>query len=247
VDPRTAIFEREGFTPPAPEAVDNAQLRGRLWELIYALAGRRIFLDHTDHLDDRGLYEWLDAFLDEECADCPPEAETNYRVDVSDQGSGTDRGIETWLRYYADATGRQQWADDFPKDHIPPAEKPPHDRDRFLPEPPQPLPEWIPSGDDDDPLGLAGADSEIRIEDLKEEIAETTGEEFTETEFADLPPAAEEAYLEQVRDLERDGWQRPIDQLAAQGSAPLPPAELTDETLAANSGSCCTTSPAAAL
>ena len=126
-------------------------------------------------------------------------------------------------------------ARDFPDGYLPPAEKPPHDRDRFLPEPPRPLPEWVPPDDDaeDDPLGLGGVDTEMRIENLKEEIAEATDGEFIAGKSGDLPPALEEAFLEQVRDLEREGWQRPLDQLAAQSAAPLPPDELTDETLTA--------------
>ena len=231
--PARDILIREGFTPLAPEAVDDAGLRGRLWELIYALAARRTFLSCTDHLDDRALYGALDAFLDEDTADCPPEAEWNHRVDVSGQSSGSDAGIQTWLRFYADEAERRQWARDYPKDVMPPREKPPHDRDRFLPEPPAGLPEWVPPDDEDDPLGLADVDSEIRVENLKEEIAESTGGEFTEAKSEEIPPALEAAYLEKVRDLERDGWQRPIDQLAAQGDAPLPPAELTDEILTA--------------
>ena len=234
--PARDILIREGFTPLAPEAIDPAQLRGRLWELIYALAARRIFFHGTDHLDDRELCAKLDLFLDEDCADCPPAAETNYRVDIAERGSGTEDIEQLWLRYYANDTDRADWLREFPDTPMPPRERPSHDRDRFLPEPPAGLPMWVPPDDDeqeDDPLGLADVDSEIRIENLKEEIAEATGEEFTGTKSPDLSPAVEEAYLEQVRDLEREGWQRPIDQLAAQGAAPLPPAELTDDTLTA--------------
>ncbi len=225
-----AILVRKGFTPLPPEAVDGAQLRGRLWDLIYALAARRIFLSNTDHLADRALYKWLDAFLDEDCADCPPDAETNYHVDVSGAVDGSDAAVQTWLRFFADEAERADWLRDFPETPLPPRERPPHDRDRFLPEPPGPLPEWIPPGEDDDPSGV---DSEIRIENLKDEIAATIGGEITEMKSGDVPPAVEEAFLEQVRDLERDGWQRPIDELAARGAVPLPPSELTDETIAA--------------
>jgi len=230
--PARAILIREGFTPLAVAALDDAQLRGRLWELIYALAARRIFLNYTDHLSDIALYKLLDDFLDEDCADCPPQAETNLRLDMSERGNASDDGSHTWLRYYADDTERAYWRHGFPDTPVPSREKPPHDRDRFLPEPPAPPPEWIPPAADD-PLGLADVDREIQIENLKVEIAETTGGEFSGTKSADVPPAIEEAYLEQVRDIERDGWQRPIDQLAAEGVAPLPPAELTDETLTA--------------
>src|SRR5204863_62751 len=81
-----------------PAEMSDGHLRGRLWELIYALAGRRIFLSGTDHLDDRALYEWLDAFLDDDCADCPLDAETNCRLDVSEGRNGTAAGTQTWLR-----------------------------------------------------------------------------------------------------------------------------------------------------
>ena len=232
--PARGILIKYGFTPLRPAEVSDEHLRGRLWELLYALAGRRIFLNSTDHLSDRALYEWLDAFLDEECADCPLEAETNYRVDASDSGSGTLAGTENWLRFYADETVRADWRRSFPEDPMPPREKPPHDRDRFLPEPPMPMeppPEWTPPDDDDDDPAPADIDQEIRIEKLKEEIAEAAGGEMHEMKTGDLPPALEEAFLEQVRDIEHDGWQRPIDELAARGTAPLPPDELTDEAL----------------
>jgi hypothetical protein len=212
--PARAILSKYGFTPLRPAEVSDDPLRGRLWELIYALAGRRIYLNSTDHLSDRALYEWLDAFLDEDCADCPLEAETNYRVDVSDATNDTDEGIQNWLRFFADEKDRADWQRDYPDGPLPPREKPAHDRDRFLPEPPIPLeppPEWTPpfADESDDPLGIADVDSEIRIEKLKEEIAKATGGELLESKMGDLPPAIEEAYLEQVRDIERDGWQRP--------------------------------------
>ena len=136
--PARGILIKYGFTPLRPAEVGDEHLRGRLWELIYALAGRRIFLNSTDHLSDRALSQWLDAFLEEDCADCPLEAETNYRVDASDFGSGTLAGTENWLRFYADENERADWQRDCPDDSTPPREKPAHDRDRFLPEPPMP-------------------------------------------------------------------------------------------------------------
>ena len=232
--PARDILIQYGFTPLRPHEVSDAHLRGRLWELIYALAGRRIFLRYTDHLGDRALYEWLDTFLDEPCADCPSEAETNYRVDVSDATNCGDE--QTWLRFFASEKERAEWKRDFRDCPMPRREKPPHDRDRFLPEPPLPRSAWTPPPDENDEPPFEVADSadvdrEIRIGKLKDEIAEATGGEMSETKFADLPPAIEEAYLGQVRDIERDGWQHPMDELAKHHAAPLPPDELTDEAL----------------
>ena len=232
--PARDILIKYGFTPLRPAEVSGEHLRGRLWELIYALAGRRIYLNSTDHLDDRALYEWLDTFLGEDCADCPLEAETNYRVDVSDHTNGSDAGTQTWLRFFADEKERAEWQRSFPGCQMPPREKAAHDRDRFLPEPPMPPPAWTPPDSDDPPFdesAPADLDREIRIEKLKDEIAEATGGEMQETKMADIPPAIEEAYLEQVRDLERAGWQRPMDELTKHHTAPLPPDELTDEAL----------------
>ena len=232
--PSREILIKYGFTPLRPAWVGGEHLRGRLWELIYALAGRRIYLQCSDHLDDRALYAWLDTFLDEDCADCPLEAEMNYRVDVSDYTNGSDAGVQTWLRFFADEKERAEWQRHSPDDPMPPREKPAHDRDRFLPEPPMPPPAWTPPDSDDPPFDApapADVDREIRIEKLKDEIAEAAGSEMLASKLSDLPPAIEEAFLEQVRDLERDGWQRPMDELTKHNAAPLPPEELTDEAL----------------
>ena len=230
--PARGILIKYGFAPLRPAEVTDEHLRGRLWELIYALAGRRIFLRRTDHLSDRALYEWLDAFLEEDCADCPLEAQTNYRVDVSEAGTGSDEGIQTWLRFHASEKERADWLLQFSDCPMPPRERPANDRDRFLPEPPMPMappPEWTPPFEDesDDP----DVDQEIRIEKLKDEIAEAAAGGMHEIKTGDLPPSIEEAFLEQIRDIERDGWQRPMDELARHHAAPLPPDELTDEAL----------------
>lgn len=234
--PARDVLIKYGFTPLRPAEISAEHLRGRLWELIYALAGRRIYLRCTDHLDDRALYEWLDTFLDRKCPDCPLEAESNHHVDVSDLASGSDEGARLWLRFYATEQERSIWHNNLAGGPLPPRERPSHDRDRFLPEPPMPRSAWVPPPDENDepPFDIADsaeADREIRIEKLKDEIAEATGGEMQETKSGDIPPATEEAYLEQVRDIERDGWQRPIDELSKHNAAPLPPDELTDEAL----------------
>ena len=67
------ILRLQGYIPLPPAEVDDFQLRGRLWEFIYALAGRRFFLNCTNHLTERELYEWLyNDWLNEETSDVPP-------------------------------------------------------------------------------------------------------------------------------------------------------------------------------
>ena len=46
-----------------------------------------------------------------------------------------DDGSETYLKYYADESAREQWATDFPDDPLPAHEDPPYDRDQGLPKP----------------------------------------------------------------------------------------------------------------
>ena len=218
--PACELLRRLGFEPPPPSAVDDFELRGRLWEMIYAMAGRRIYLYHADHLSDRELYVWLhDQWLADEVADIPPQAEWNCHVDVSESSTGKDPMI--WLRYYAGEEERAEWAVECPEDAVPPHENPAHQRDRWLPEPP-----GIPVDTDDedlflsteevegdsDPLGLAAADAEIRSE---KRANEDRGEERTAFMGGEQP----------------EGWQRPIDQLNRTGASILPPDELTDETI----------------
>ena len=223
---RTAreILRRLGYEPLPPSQIDDFQIRGRLWELLYALAARRFFLYHTNHLSDRELYTWLyDDWLNEQTCDIPPEAEWNCRV--SPDGSGGDDDAQIWLRYYADEEIRTKWAQDFPEDTLPAHEDPPFDRDRWLPD--APIPPQAMTFDDDipfpsdedlaesstedesDPLGLNAVDAAISKQaDLDDVLAITAGQE-------------------------PEGWQRPIDKLQSTGQSVLPPDELTDETLPA--------------
>src|SRR5208282_4018851 len=53
---RREIFGRFGYEPLPPSELDDRQLPGRLWELLYAAAARRFFLCSTNHLSDRELY-----------------------------------------------------------------------------------------------------------------------------------------------------------------------------------------------
>ncbi|MDA1275106.1 MAG: hypothetical protein O2960_13825 [Verrucomicrobia bacterium] len=223
------LFRRVGFNPLPPAALDDFQLKGRLWEFIYTLAGLRFYLHHSDHLSDRELYTWLhDEWLYEEVADIGPEVEWNCRMDMTDGNNGTDPII--WLQYFATEQQRLEFAAKHNLKSIPAHVDPPFDRDRWLPEPPGELNlAEIPDEDlgddfddadaDPDPLGLAAADAAIRAEQNRHQNGE----------FDDQ--ACEE--MDTLAGVESEGWQRPIDQLNRSGVSLLPPDELTDETLTA--------------
>src|SRR2546427_4429711 len=79
----------------------------------------------------------------------------------------------------------------------------------------------------DDPLGLDSADREIRIEKLRENIKEVAGEEMFSGKTADCTPELEEAFLENVLELETHGWVRPFATLLSDGLS-LPPPDALD-------------------
>lgn len=234
------LLARQGFVSPAPETVEDADVRGRLWELLYALAARRIYFSGTDHLSDREFYVWLhEHWLPEETADIPPEAEINTRVDAS----GSDSGSDTWLKYYATEDIRREFQVEFPDDPMPPHEDPPHDRDRWMPEPP--LPETgVEAGDEadwmadeneeDDPLGLGAVDREIR--EGKARAAAESGSTAEDAPFL-FPepgmPSPEDRPSAELAACEPGDWRRPLDVLNRQGVVLPPPDELTDESLPA--------------
>lgn len=223
------ILARFGYAPLAPAELDERQLPGRLWELLYAAAARRFFFCSTNHLSDRDLYTLLwEQWLDKPTADIPLEAETNTTLIVSELNARGMTHEEIFLRYYADEADQRLRHSTDPDFVFPPHEELPHDRDRFLPVPPIPLEAhagWLP-GDDDppeadepDPLGLADVDREIAAAK-----AESTPEA---PPFDPLNPALET----QLRASEPENWAPPAQQLAEQNIPLLPPAEITDETL----------------
>src|SRR6478752_1761047 len=61
-----------GVDLPAPDELDDEEIRAKLWELIQRLGRMRVFLSNTNHLADRELYQklWKDS-LREEHPDIP--------------------------------------------------------------------------------------------------------------------------------------------------------------------------------
>ncbi len=223
------IFGRYGYTPLPPSELDDRQLPGRLWELLYAAAARRLFFYHTNHLSDRELYTLLwEKWLDEPTADIPLEAQTNTTTFIDEFNAGGLTHEEIWLRFYADKTSQELAHSTEPGLVFPPHQDPPYDRDRFLPVPPVPLEAhagWLP-GDDDpadedetDPLGLAAVDREIAAANNESTPgASPTGEGNPELE-------------DQLRAMEPENWTPPAQQFAEENTPLLPPDEITDETL----------------
>lgn len=138
--PWTTNFQQlveAGVELPEPEALADAALSAKLWEVIDRLAAMRVFLSDTDHLSDRELYTalWRDV-LREETQALDHDPDSAYHVSLVDSGSEAD--TQNYLRYYADEDARGYWRKDFPDEELPPRETPPFDRDRLLPQRPLP-------------------------------------------------------------------------------------------------------------
>ena len=98
--PWTSEFEqlrKEGIDLPATEQLDDAGVSRKLSEIVEAMSRRHTFLEHTDHLSDRQLYEQLyHETLHEAKKDVPVEAEAFSSIDMV--GSGSDDDNETYLQ-----------------------------------------------------------------------------------------------------------------------------------------------------
>jgi hypothetical protein len=135
--PFRTLLERDGVTLPEPSGLSEEELSAKLDEVIQAMAKRRNFMECTNHLSDRELYEHLiQISLEETVPDLPPDDHTNYHLDIT--GGCSEEDIEIYLKYYADEDWRTHWAESWPDMVIPSHEDPPYDRDRHLPKPPPP-------------------------------------------------------------------------------------------------------------
>lgn len=126
-------LEEAGVELPAPETLDDERLTAKLWEVIEALSRIRVFLERTNHLNDRELYAllWSNELRDEIPA-MPFDEYSAWHIDVI--GSGSEEDTHLWMKYYADEDTRRDWLKDFADYEMPEHEDSPYDRDRHLPQ-----------------------------------------------------------------------------------------------------------------
>ena len=131
-----AELQRIGIEPPPPHTLSDDALTSKLWEIINGLARLGVFLERTNHLSDRALYEHLHGqVLPDEMDELGTDDGAAWHVDIL--GGWSNEDIRLHLKYYADERQRRAWAREWPDDDMPPHEDPPYDRDRHLP-----APEW---------------------------------------------------------------------------------------------------------
>jgi hypothetical protein len=129
------LLENSGLKLLVPGSLTDDDLTPKLKETIERMSSLGAYLLHTNHLSDRELYEYLyNDGLREEAVLFPENPSYAYMIDLT--GSGSEEDNQIYLKYYADAEHRIQWALDWPDDIIPDHENPPFDRDRHLPQSP---------------------------------------------------------------------------------------------------------------
>lgn len=146
------IMKRRGFEPVEPEAIPPIDLKGYLWELLYALAAHRCFFEFTNSMTDDALYRHLDDWLDHDFEDIPLSFQMNCHHDCSPV-----LGAPGYDEAFDDAENLEEcWDLDGPA--------PVTDRDRFLPHPP-----WGRSraGEKGEPVSVL----EYRADELDAELA----------------------------------------------------------------------------
>lgn len=127
----TRLIHRGVTLPPAAE-LDDASLSTKLAEVIRELAELHFFLEDTNHLSERELYDWLwSSGLREETPDISGTLDGAWHT--SPIGACSEEDTLIWLKYYANEENRQRWHLDFPDDPMPPHEPLPFDRDQRLP------------------------------------------------------------------------------------------------------------------
>lgn len=130
--PLCEVLVQAGISLPPPDELDEGQLSAKLWEVIDGLFLQGIYLEHTNHLSDRELYVelWGETLRDPVVLPAE-ESGFTYHLDLIGSGSAADTLI--YLKHYASADERQQWAAECPTEVMPAHEQPPYDRDRHLP------------------------------------------------------------------------------------------------------------------
>jgi hypothetical protein len=128
------LLENGGLKMPAPDDLDDGELKARLWETIERMSSMGAYLVHTNHLNDRELYTYLfsDALLAEAFL-LPERPDYTYTIDLA--GGGSEEDNQLFLKYYADAETRACWARTWPDDEMPVREHAPYTRDSHLPQP----------------------------------------------------------------------------------------------------------------
>ena len=112
--PTTTNFAQliaHGIQLPDPDSISDADISAKLWEVIAGLSRLRVYLDQTDHLNDRELCAtlWRDVLR----TDVSAVDEIGFDNHVALLSTGSEEQTAVYLRCYADEDERRDWVKDF--------------------------------------------------------------------------------------------------------------------------------------
>ena len=123
-----------GFDYEWCDSDSDYQISEKLWSLLDALAGMRIFVTNTDHLSERKLYELLvTIYIVKPVAQIPMDRCMACMIDIV--GAEVEEDPINWLRYYASSRERMEWAKQNVGKYLPAVEQLPYSREDRLPTP----------------------------------------------------------------------------------------------------------------
>jgi hypothetical protein len=133
-DSRQPLRERlaeVGIVLADPDELADKDLTQQMWDTIQALVTLHIIPIYTDHLSDRQVYTHLWHTVRSGETVMPDFFSRGWYIDFTGHG---EKGIDVYVKYYADADERRAYQSRFPNHPFPDHCEPPYNRDHLIPD-----------------------------------------------------------------------------------------------------------------
>jgi hypothetical protein len=114
-----------------PDELDDIDLTHKMWDAIQALVTLQIIPINTDHLSDRQVYAYLWYTAKSGETVTPDFFSRGWYIDFTGPG---EKGIDVYMKYYANADERDAYRRKFPHHPFPEHCEPPYNRDHLIPD-----------------------------------------------------------------------------------------------------------------
>ena len=120
-----------GIVLTDPDELTDEDVTQQMWDVIQALVTLHIIPICTDHLSDRQVYTYLWYTVRSGEPVMPDFFSRGWYIDFTGQG---ERGIDVYVKYYADDDERRAYKRRFPNHPFPDHCEPPYNRDHLIPD-----------------------------------------------------------------------------------------------------------------
>jgi len=114
-----------------PDQLSDKDITQQMWDAIQALVSLHIIPSYTDHLSDRQVYIRLWHIIRSGETATPDFFSRGWYIDFTGQG---ERGLDVYVKFYADADERREYQCRFPNHPFPDHCEPPYNRDHLIPD-----------------------------------------------------------------------------------------------------------------